>query len=100
METIGPDPIAPEQLIRLDRQVVLPTHDTLLNLKAEGKPRVRVVRLAQRLVHPFGGVPVHRGHPVGAVVKSELYAGVSSEVLSVLPMRARVSRIVKGLCLC
>src|SRR5687768_11287280 len=37
METIGPDPIAPEQLIRLDRQVVLPTHDTLLNLKAEGK---------------------------------------------------------------
>ena len=53
-----------------------------------------------RLVHPVGSVLAHQGHPVGVVVKSELYAGVSSEVLSVLPMHARVSRIVKGLCLC
>jgi hypothetical protein len=37
---------------------------------------------------------------VGVVVKSELYAGEFSEVLSVLQMRARVSRIVKWLCLC
>jgi muconolactone delta-isomerase len=37
METIEPDPLPPEQLVGLSRQVVLPTHDALLSLKAEGK---------------------------------------------------------------
>jgi muconolactone delta-isomerase len=37
VETIGPDPVDPEQLISQERQAVLPTHDVLLNLKAEGK---------------------------------------------------------------
>src|SRR5215207_11718661 len=33
---------------------------------------------AQSLVYPLGSVPAHRGHPVGVVVKSELYVGVST----------------------
>lgn len=37
METIKPDPLPPEQLVELSRQAVLPTHDALLDLKAEGK---------------------------------------------------------------
>jgi len=37
METIEPDPLPPEQLIGRERQAVLPTHDALLDLKAQGK---------------------------------------------------------------
>ena len=37
METIEPDPLPPEQLVGLSRQAVLPTHDALLELKAQGK---------------------------------------------------------------
>jgi len=48
METIEPDPVAPEQLVGLSRQVVLPTHDALLNLKAEGKILTLGVPLGSR----------------------------------------------------
>jgi hypothetical protein len=41
----------------------------------EGKRRVGVSRLAQRLVHPFGGVAAHRGHPVRIPIEGKLDAG-------------------------
>jgi muconolactone delta-isomerase len=48
METIEPDPVAPEQLVGLSRQVVLPTHDALLNLKEEGKIQTLGVPVGSR----------------------------------------------------
>ena len=66
----------------------------------EGKWTAIVGYLAQRFVYPFGGVAAHRGHSVRVPIEFELYGGVVSEVLGVLRMRARVSSIVKKLCLC
>ena len=48
METIEPDPLPPEQLVELSRQAVLPTHDALLNLKAEGKIPILGVPVGSR----------------------------------------------------
>jgi hypothetical protein len=59
-----------------------------------------VGRLAQRFVHAVGGVAYHRGLPVGVAVEGWLDDGVPREVIGVLRMRARGSRIVKQPCLC
>jgi hypothetical protein len=37
--------------------------------------------LAQRLVHPLGGVPSHAGYPVRVAVKSHDYASVPQKML-------------------
>ncbi len=58
----------------------------------EGKRRARVGPLAQRLVHPVGGVPPHRGHPMAVVVEGQLDTGVPGEVLNVPEMDALAER--------
>ena len=40
--------------------------------------------VAQRLVHPVGGVVAHRGHPLGEAVGGNLNVGVPGEVLDIL----------------
>jgi hypothetical protein len=61
---------------------------------------VRARLLAQHLVHAIGGIAAHRWYPVGVGVQGKVYAGVLGEVLNILRMRVRVSRVAKELCLC
>lgn len=58
----------------------------------EGKRRARVGGVAQRLVHPVGGVPPHRGHPMAVAVEGQLDTGVPGEVQDVLEMDALAER--------